>query len=347
MASRADDPNLDLIRAVAVLSVFVGHLIGRSAWHIAQMGVIIFFVHTSLVLMRSLDRSRLDGRARLADFYIRRAFRIYPLSMACVTCSFLFLGPWTWSQYLSNMALTMNLTFSEDMWGGLWTLPLEIQMYVVLPFLFALLRAAPIWSVIAIWGLAVVLGIAQPIAPGMSRLSVLAFAPCFLGGVIAWRLSRAYAPRVSGAWWPLAFVATFPIFLLATREHHLYYRWAFCLALGLTIPWFGEMRWRGLTWPAKVIAKYSYGIYLSHVIIIVTVFDFGLSPLPSWLLLLGAAIVLPLAMYHLIEDPMIRVGRRVAGHLTARGVRETGTIARTASVSTELRAPLPDERPTP
>ena len=234
--------------------------------------------------MRSLDRSRLDGRARLADFYIRRAFRIYPLSMACVTCSFLFLGPWTWGQYLSNMALTMNLTFSEDMWGGLWTLPLEIQMYVVLPFLFALLRAAPIWSVIAIWGLAVVLGIAQPITPGMSRLSVLAFAPCFLGGVIAWRLSRAYAPRVSGAWWPLAFVATFPIFLLATREHHLYYRWAFCLALGLTIPWFGEMRWRGLTWPAKVIAKYSYGIYLSHVIIIVTVFDFGLSPLPSWLL---------------------------------------------------------------
>ena len=49
MASRADDPNLDLIRAVAVLSVFVGHLIGQSAWHLAQMGVIIFFVHTSLV----------------------------------------------------------------------------------------------------------------------------------------------------------------------------------------------------------------------------------------------------------------------------------------------------------
>jgi peptidoglycan/LPS O-acetylase OafA/YrhL len=50
----ADSPNLDLVRATAVLCVFFAHLYEiatdhRSdlAWHFAQIGVLMFFVHTS------------------------------------------------------------------------------------------------------------------------------------------------------------------------------------------------------------------------------------------------------------------------------------------------------------
>ena len=53
------------------------------------MGVLMFFVHTSMVLMLSLERTRLSGRALFGAFYLRRAFRLYPFSMACVISAML------------------------------------------------------------------------------------------------------------------------------------------------------------------------------------------------------------------------------------------------------------------
>lgn len=74
------------------MSVFLAHLheilTGRNSetgWHFAQMGVLTFFVHTSMVLMLSLGRTRLEGKALFHSFYLRRFFRIYPLAIFCVT----------------------------------------------------------------------------------------------------------------------------------------------------------------------------------------------------------------------------------------------------------------------
>lgn len=91
----AESPNLDLMRSFAVLFVLVSHLpvaIGlsvRTGFHLGSLGllgVVVFFVHTCLVLMLSLGRQvAARGPAHLhADFFVRRAFRIYPLSGAVV-----------------------------------------------------------------------------------------------------------------------------------------------------------------------------------------------------------------------------------------------------------------------
>src|SRR5258708_4164978 len=85
--------NLDFLRSVAVLLVLTQHLCRRE--HIEQIGwiattslgrfgVLLFFVHTSLVLMRSMERSGISGGSLVKNFYIRRAFRIYPLSLLAV-----------------------------------------------------------------------------------------------------------------------------------------------------------------------------------------------------------------------------------------------------------------------
>src|SRR5471030_2736602 len=108
----AESANLDLVRAVAVLSVFGSHMQSNfqrteslTSWHFAQMGVIIFFVHTSLVLMLSLERAERRGESLVIDFYIRRLFRLMPLCMFCITLAFLFTSPragpkyWTWLEY--------------------------------------------------------------------------------------------------------------------------------------------------------------------------------------------------------------------------------------------------------
>ena len=87
-APRSEDRNLDVLRAIAVLFVFVGHLfdfwfggaavLGDWLHGMTRMGVILFFVHTSLVLMRSLERLAPGNPHFMREFYIRRIFRIYP-----------------------------------------------------------------------------------------------------------------------------------------------------------------------------------------------------------------------------------------------------------------------------
>src|ERR1700722_3087929 len=142
-------PNLDFLRACAVLFVLVDHTLNSLGIHaiggsdmnwLGRTGVLFFFVHTCCVLMMSLDRYQ--GDALFSAFYVRRAFRIYPLSIVAVLAAMmpphaLALRPWEW---LSNLALIQNLTFGRDAFGNIWSLPLEVQMYLFLPFIFLLVR---------------------------------------------------------------------------------------------------------------------------------------------------------------------------------------------------------------
>ncbi len=323
---RSDSSNLDTVRAVAVLSVFFAHLYdivtGRPAllgWHFAQMGVLMFFVHTSMVLMLSLERTKLEGKALFGAFYLRRFFRIYPLAMFCVTGAMLLsrspdvtnpVRHWRWPEYLSNLSLTTNLTYTDDMVGGLWTLPLEVQMYLTLPFLFVLGRSRSRTVLFLVWIAFIPVAILQLHTTG--RLSVLGFAPCFISGVIAWKLSLSVPRRLAGWLWPVGFVATWPFFFLATHQNNMYYRWAFCLMLGLTIPWFQEICFRPVQVVAHVVAKYSYGIYLSHIAVIAWSFALPVSTAVKWAIFVLLAAISPVAMYHLIEHPLIVVGQRVS-----------------------------------
>jgi peptidoglycan/LPS O-acetylase OafA/YrhL len=313
--------NLDLIRAVAVLCVFFAHLndlyfayhgapgyLETLTWHFGQMGILIFFVHTSLVLLLSLERSHSRGRKFFTDFYIRRFFRIYPLSMFCVTAGFLAVPrAYTWIEYLSNITLTTDLFYIRNIVGVMWTLVIEVQMYLVLPFLFLFARGRPLWALGGVWVIALIAGILVPQFTG--RLEVLLFAPCFIPGVMAWRLSRSTRRVVSGWLWPLAFVALWPIFFIDSERSGMYLHWAFCLALGLAIPLFQEMPFAPLRKAVHVVAKYSYGIYLSHTTIMTVIFA---TPMPAATQFAAIAVgtaVVPFLMYHLIEHPMILFGQ--------------------------------------
>lgn len=325
---RSDSNNLDMVRALAVLSVFFAHLhdiVTRTrtelGWHFAQMGVLIFFVHTSMVLMLSLERTKLQGTALFRAFYLRRLFRLYPLAICCVTAAMAFsLSPdgtpirhWTWAEYLSNLTLTTNLTYTDNMVGGLWTLPLEVQMYLALPFLFLLGRSQLRSMLFPLWLASVPVAILQPHISG--RLEVLGYAPCFLAGVIAWKLSLSVLRRLPGWLWPVGFVATWPVFLVGTRQDQMYYRWAFCLVLSLAIPWFQEVRFRPLELVAHVIAKHSYGIYLSHIGVMLWCFALPVSTGWRWAIFVPLAVISPVLIYHSVEHPLMRLGQRLATYI--------------------------------
>ena len=79
---------------------------------IGEAGVLIFFVHTSYVLMGSLDRLRAEGfsgASLLKQFYLRRAFRIYPLAIAMlliVRFGHLPARPEAWAIYVRPSSFT-------------------------------------------------------------------------------------------------------------------------------------------------------------------------------------------------------------------------------------------------
>src|SRR4051794_22763623 len=71
-------PDIDGLRAVAVLSVFAFHL---GMYRFARggfVGVDVFFVISGYLITKIIDREIREGTFRITNFYRRRALRILP-----------------------------------------------------------------------------------------------------------------------------------------------------------------------------------------------------------------------------------------------------------------------------
>ena len=333
--------NLDVLRTVAVLLVLAHHLLRRAYFDhpwivhlppLGAFGVLIFFVHTCLVLMHSMQRGKLDGLPLFVDFYTRRVTRIYPLSvLAVLTAVALHLdsevggipglsraAPVSVGRIVSNLMLVQNVVKPGSIINVLWSLPYEIQMYVFLPLLFMWTRRrrSALRDLCVLWTVSLLLAMGQRHLatlpdqwPLIYRLTFLQFVPNFLPGVIAFVLPRV--PRLNSALWPPFIFILVSVFAIRPSQGM---GWALCLIRGISIPLFAEIRSGWLRVACNRIAMYSYGIYLSHQFCIWIVFA-PLASLPLWgkvLVLTGLLIGVPIVLYHGIEKPMIRAGARLA-----------------------------------
>jgi peptidoglycan/LPS O-acetylase OafA/YrhL len=318
--------NLDGIRAIAVTLVVLSHLLlllglgNESVYSIKAMGrigVAIFFVHTTLVLMASLDRHR----SSVASFYVRRVFRIYPLSIAMVLLLALLYtvgnAPVDARRVLANLLLVQNITDDASIPAPLWTLPYEVQMYLALPALFLLTKSrhAIAWlTLLLVSSAAVVLAL----GPDSMVWKVFRFVPSFLPGVLAFVLSQKVRakmhPMVLFGLILLFGVAAIPI-LVAAGVSELPLMWVLCATIGLTVPLCRQVSEGRFAITSKLIAKYSYGIYLTHVIALAVV---DTSPnVYQWLGMLMLLPGLAYVSYHGIEKHGIAIGSRIADRLDA------------------------------
>jgi len=333
MAKPGHDSNLDVLRSVAVLAVFLSHALqvlagctlgasfayGVDTFSLDRIGVLLFFVHTSLVLMQFLERTRttLAGWPLARYFYIRRAFRIYPLSVCLILLCIAFSVPayalgvpdrWDgWRWLAANLLLIQNVVRVDAVSSPLWSLPFEVQMYLILPLLFLLVRDP---------------GGGRRLVPGFivaAVLSVLSpvflYAPCFLAGVIAYKLLGTVRPRLP-AWLWLPAVIGAAAFYVSIPHSDASWLWlkdvSICVIVGASIPLFGRNR-GPIAAAASHIAKYSYCIYLCHAPVLWLVYCKLTIPgwqRPVWLVI-GTGVV-SVACYYAIEAPLIQVGTRLA-----------------------------------
>src|ERR1019366_3535011 len=156
MAKAGHAPNLDILRSVAVLAGFATHTLqviagckfgehfayGVDTYALGRIGVLLFFVHTSLVLMQSLERTGTELAAwpLIRHFYIKRAFRIYPLSICLISVCIAFSIPpnalgvayeWHGARWVAaSILLIQNITRDSQVSGPMYSLPYEVQMYL-------------------------------------------------------------------------------------------------------------------------------------------------------------------------------------------------------------------------
>lgn len=332
--------NLDLLRSMAVTFVLVDHTswaLGHHAFgrfdtgNLGVFGVYLFFVHTALVLMGSLER-----QPQTLSFYVRRIFRIYPLAMAA-TAAGLLVPVWaggagwnrihfTGSTILSNLLLIQDLAHRPNIVGVMWTLTMEVQMYVLLPALFFLaVREKKVWTLVVLWAFAVVVGHSYFPGPAVFFLKVIAN---FIPGVIAYLIfdRRSPAPLPAWSFAPFLFVLLAVYMLVPSPE----VSWCISLALGFALPQFRQISMPWLVEASQQVALYSYGVYLWHSFGIKLGFRFFHNPWAQVVAELVFTAFMSIAGYRVLEEPLIRYGNRLGHRLAV----SKGTLVATTTAST-------------
>jgi len=288
------------------------------------------------VLMFSLERLHAEsGESLFMPFMIRRCFRIYPLAILVVILAYSLRIPsdlqfgkfnllhQSAGNLLANLFLVQNVTQQKANPGILWSLPLELQMYLALPALFLFASwVRSWWGMIAFWFSTVALWFAVGLLSGMLPLSeggirspaeallkFTRFVPCFLPGIVAYKLWGR--PRVfPTSFWIIFLAMCCAAFLWISGRQPIETGWLICMAIGLGVSLFREMRDNVLTRATKRIARYSYGMYLFHYFAIWVGFVVcrGTSRVAQASIFAAVLGCLSVGMYHAVEAPLIAVG---------------------------------------
>ncbi len=355
-------PALDGLRGVAILLVLLMHAgfhgiaIDRSMsapllhgylWGalLGWCGVDVFFVLSGFLITGILVRAK-GSPHYFRDFYARRALRIFPLYYAAWALLFVVLPrpavaapdeAWTSLLYLQNWLYGTRGTFSDPARTITWSLAIEEQFYLLWPAL--VLWTTPRWlrrlCVATIVG-AIALR-AGLLLGGAEHVYFLT--PCRLDALAAGALLAVVplpslrfgqvATLVGGA--GLAGVAAYAGSPLTERSPSMQgfgLVASLLLAVGLLVLARGEgpvaraLRWRWLA----VFGRYSYCIYLTHVLVIEVLGHWWLETAGGWarewpltwvLALTVVSIATSLAVgfvsWHLFEKWFLRLKRYFPG----------------------------------
>lgn len=197
---------LDSLRAIAVIMVIISHWapIGSYARNLSlgAIGVDVFFVLSGFLISKILldQRNKIElneGNRILVmkDFYIRRSLRIFPIYYLTIFTLY-YLSEHTETNIASAFGYFFTYTsnfyfFKIQSWDGmishLWSLSVEEQFYLILPWFIIFCNRKYILHVIIGF---IIIGVASQYVLGNVKMgSILTFS-CFdafgFGALLAW-----------------------------------------------------------------------------------------------------------------------------------------------------------------
>lgn len=341
MSTPSDSPpagvrrhNFDLLRILVAVLVLFNHatlylgLDKQCARLIGFFpGVPIFFVISGFLVSRSYERS-----ASLGSYARNRLLRIFPGLWVCVGLTipvatyfghdFLHLRGLAWLvAQLAGAIYTPGFLsgFGSGSYNGsLWTIPVVLQFYVLLPVVYLVLsrRGDLTRGLVALWCVFVVLALilrprtvhldGQPDPLDAWKLLRYTFVPhfyLFLWGVLLRRLGAHESTLIQGkaVVWLAAYIAIMYVVPASDVVSVLH-----PLALGLVIlsvactgPDLARLVFRG--------NDLSYGVYIYHGLVINAFVSLGLvgSPAYAWMVA-GVTFAVAAVSWRLVERPFLR-----------------------------------------
>lgn len=337
---------LDYLRIFAFVSVLVGHKFdeplhaamanpasiwhwpARALWPWVQgggVGVLVFFLVSGYVITQVLQR---EGTL---EFLIKRVFRIYPLYIAAVLVE--AGGLWLLGRPPAWQVLVPQLLLIGDWFGTPyalanveWTLRLEVTFYV----LVAALHGAGLvrWrqGVLLPWVYAAFIGVLFLLGPWPSHQAWARgygslYFPFLLLGSVVFLFER----RVVG-WSLLMFFGVY-VFALHYRGLHLWQaHWLGAhfpdLAVGLFLLLWAIRRWLPVHPWVLWWSGLTYAVYLFHNWLVDWLsrgfMGVGVGTAAALAGALVALVFICAGFVRWVEQPGIRVGRRIAAAATGR-----------------------------
>lgn len=278
--------NFDALRLVGALLVLVNHSMTLSGDHaygfagqsISTVGVKMFFVISGYMIATSWGRDAHPGR-----FLLRRARRIMPALAFVVLVSVVLIGPIfsllslreyvthpLTSRYFGNLIFYVSYALPgvfttnphpNAVNGSLWTLPVEVAMYVMTPLLvLAARRHAALITLVLLSAVALSMYYSLRSPPffvvlGTEFWTASTLAPYFIAGsaTATLRLERFLD-------WRLGLLAVGIMDLVAPRLG-AYHEMLVCIVLPYAVIAVGRGCWPIISRAGR-FGDFSYGIYL-------------------------------------------------------------------------------------
>ena len=341
-------PQLDGLRFLAALLVYLSHapalpylgLVKANGW----LGVDLFLCISAFLITRLLDLEfQTYGRVRIGSFFVRRALRIWPLYLGYATllCSYAFIQGKNatriiLSWWLSHMTFTANVLTAYtgyspvNFTAHLWTISLEEQAYLIIPFVVSALLLAKVrpktLMAAAVGGLMLLIGARTSLALGGVKHPFIYVLP-LRGDAILLGTVLGLLPRFRLAHADFVFIGCAAIFLTtpmligpvesAFKYQTVGYTIVAAAALGLvaTTESSGRInRILGST-PMRYLGKISYGLYVFHVValaFVVAVLNRMAIYDPVAIAVAGLIVTIAISAlsYALYEKPFLKLKRR-------------------------------------
>ncbi len=137
--------SLDGLRAISIIFVIFSHAIDFEYINFGNLGVKIFFIISSFLIIKILIKESNENRFKMQNFYLKRIFRIFPAFYFYLAVVYLFLNKlsiysfeqfWRAPLFLANYNPRYNWDYQEWFVGHSWSLAVEEQFYILIAILF-------------------------------------------------------------------------------------------------------------------------------------------------------------------------------------------------------------------